>query len=237
MPTHSDHDMNYLLRFLAVAILLTTLATWSTEPASACSCAPRDPAEMLDKSYAAFIGKVVARVEPPVIATSADLVTYTFAVESVAKGNLTEFVEVLSPISSISCGFGDIARVGRRLAITVWTDNDGNYQSGFCSTMVPSDMASVSVMSEPAPGRISIVPSPVPSTDGEVSEEPARVSVLTTPVPAPDEPPGTPHDDLYVDYSESLVSRLVPAVVGGLAAIVLFVAFRIVIRRRNTPKS
>lgn len=226
-----------LIRVLAVLLLLTTMATWAIEPASACSCVTSDPGEMLERSEAAFIGRVVSRVEPPrgEIWSSADLVTYTFAVESVAKGNLPEIVEVLSPISSASCGFGDVVQEGSRLAITLRTDNGGNYQSGFCSTMVPSDMASVSVMREPAPGRISIVPSPVPSTDGEVSDEPASVSVLTTPVPIPDEPPNTPLDDLYVDYSESLVSRLVPAVAGGLAVIVLFVAFRIVVRRRRSP--
>lgn len=231
--------MNFLLRIFIVVILLATLTTWSIEPASACSCVPRDPGPMIERSEAAFIGRVVSRVEPPrrEILSTADLVTYTFEVQSVAKGNLPEFVDVLSPRSSASCGFGNVVQEGSLLAITLWTDNGGNYQSGFCSTMVPSAMARVSVMTEPAPGRISVVPSPVPSTDGEVPEEPASVGVLTTPVPAPDEPPGTPLDDLYVDYSESLVSRLVPAVAGGLAAIVLFVAFRIVVRRRNTPKS
>jgi hypothetical protein len=78
-------------------VLLISMETWSIVPASACSCVQSDAGEKIERSEAAFIGEIVSRVEPlrGEIRSPADLVTYTFAVESVAKGDLTEFVEVL----------------------------------------------------------------------------------------------------------------------------------------------
>jgi hypothetical protein len=196
-----------LIRILVVLILLVTMTTWSVVPASACSCIPPDPGPMLERSEAAFIGRVVSHVDPPLdgmIRSSADLVTYTFAVESVAKGDLAEFVQVLSPISGASCGFEGGIPNGDRAGILLQIGDDGNYTSGLCSTLDPGALASV--------------------------------SVLTTPVSVPDEQPIVPADEVSDDDSDSLVSRVVPAVAGGLVAIVLFMGFRFVARRRNAPK-
>jgi hypothetical protein len=206
-----------LIRILAAIVLITTLATWPTEIASACTCAVRPPAEMIEESEAAFIGRgVVSRVEPPVITTTADLVTYTFEVESVAKGNLYEFVKVVSPISVGSCGFGDIAQDGRRLAITLYLNDDHSYQSGYCSTMAPTEMASAGIMTKP------------------LRSGAPNLGVLNTPVPVPDERPPIPKDELYQSNSDSRPSSWVISAGLGLVSAVLFGGYRIAIHRKNT---
>ena len=96
-----------LIRILAVILLVTTVAAWPVETALACSCVPRDPGPMLEQADAAFIGRVVSYIDPPMdgVWSSSDPVTYTFAVESVAKGDLSAFVQVVSAFSGASCGF------------------------------------------------------------------------------------------------------------------------------------
>ena len=132
-------------------MLLTTLAAWPVEPAFACSCVPRDPGPMLENSDAAFIGQVVSYVDPPMdgIWSSSDPVTYTFAVESVAKGDLSATVQVISAFSGASCGFEGGIRNGERAGILLRIGDDGNYTSGLCSTLSPDEMASVSELTKP----------------------------------------------------------------------------------------
>lgn len=181
------------------------MATWSIEPAFACSCALRDPETRLENSEAAFIGRVISRVNPPQkqIMSSADPVTYVFAVEYVAKGNLANFVEVLSPFSGASCGFEDGIPEGKRSGILLRIDDYGNYQSGLCSTLEPGELASV--------------------------------SILTTPVPVPDDPPTAPADELNRDDSGSPASRWYLLAGSGLVLVVLFVGYRTAANRGNTP--
>jgi len=86
------------------------------------------------KIFSSIIGCIISLVDPPHddIQSSADMVTYTFAVESVAKRNLTEFVEVVSPISDASCWFGYVAKPESHMAITMYLNDHHNYQSGYC---------------------------------------------------------------------------------------------------------
>ncbi len=225
-----------LTRVLAVLLLLATMATWSVLPASACSCVQSDAEEKIERSEAAFIGRIVSRVEPVregEIWSSADLVTYTFEVESVAKGVVTEYVDVLSPISGASCGFGDVAQVGSRMAITMRTDNDGNYHGGLCSVVVPSEMADVGVMTDPAPGRTLVVPSPVPSVDGEVPGELEPVSVLPESEPRPIDPTAVPSPAAEQGTDSP---GLHPFAIIGLALIGLAIGgYVALIRRRRSP--
>ena len=86
------------------------------------------------KIFSSIIGCIISLVDPPHddIQSSADMVTYTFAVESVVKRNLTEFVEVVSPISGASCWFGYVAKPESHMAITMYLNDHHNYQSGYC---------------------------------------------------------------------------------------------------------
>jgi hypothetical protein len=211
------------------------MGTWPIEPASACSCVQSDAGEKIERSEAAFIGRIVSRVEPfrGDIWSSADLVTYTFEVESVAKGDLTEFLDVLSPIGGATCGFGDVARVGSRMAITTWTDEEGNYQSGSCSVMVPSEMISVSVMRDPAPGHISVVPSPVPSDDGEALDDSASVGAVPESEPKPIDPTVVPSTD--GEQSAESPSWHPLAIIGLILIVLTIGGYGVLARRQRSP--
>ncbi|MBN4064896.1 hypothetical protein JYU04_04080 [Dehalococcoides mccartyi] len=82
--------------------------------------------------------------------------TYTFAVDAVAKGSLSEFVVVQSSASGASCGFeGPLANVGGYSGILLRFDDNGNYASGLCSTISPPDLyKSVDNMTKPEPSAI-----------------------------------------------------------------------------------
>ena len=140
-------------RILLVIIVLMVSVPYSTQPASACSCAPSTPEEMLDRSEAAFIGKVVSKVIPSREGnwSSIDPVSYTFEIELVAKGHLSDYEVVHSVRSGASCGFEGVVPSGGRTGILLRTDNAGNYTSGLCSTISPDDLLTVSTLVAPQP--------------------------------------------------------------------------------------
>ncbi|MBT3555818.1 MAG: hypothetical protein HOF01_07860 [Chloroflexi bacterium] len=155
-----------IIRILAVVILVSaSLATWAADSASACSCARPDPKEprekysreQIEKSAGAFVGRVVSKIDPLQTEnewSSGNTVIYTFSVDSIAKGNLTDYVVVRSAVHGATCGFEGGIPKGDQAGILLRVDDDGNYTSGLCSTMDIDDMKSVVQLSEPDPNLI-----------------------------------------------------------------------------------
>ncbi len=94
-----------LLAVLALAGLVLTVGL--AQPASACSCAETDDAELFAQADAVFVGSVIdvaaARPAGP-IWSSGDPVIWTFQVREVHKGEVVRTQEVVSAASSASCG-------------------------------------------------------------------------------------------------------------------------------------
>ena len=133
--------MMHLARGLALALVVSALVVLrSPSPAYACSCVGierqlADPASI----EAAFVGTVIDAPEPFNQGSSARLVTWTFRVEDVYRGELPATVQVKAAVSGVSCGFEGIA-VGSRIGVLLRRD-DGDWHSGLCSSGAPEKFA------------------------------------------------------------------------------------------------
>jgi hypothetical protein len=84
-------------------------------PACACSCVPVTEAAAYARANTVFAARLV-RVSDPVDGQSSENpVTMVFAVDAVYKGKVTTLQEVVTPMSSASCGMA--ATVGERYLI------------------------------------------------------------------------------------------------------------------------
>ncbi len=103
-------------------------------PAWACSCAVVDPRTALDGADAAFVGTLETRRESNRgrVRSTADPVTLGFLVERVLKGDLGDFVEVVTAAGGASCGIE--ARRGERLALLLTRSGD-RWESGLCDQL------------------------------------------------------------------------------------------------------
>jgi hypothetical protein len=110
---------------VATALVVTPSATL------ACSCVMMTPEEHLREADAAFVGLLVSR-EDPRGGSSAEEVAWTFRVEQVAKGELEETIEVMSPVEPASCGFQ--LRDGARAGILLNRGN-GTWHGSMCSVI------------------------------------------------------------------------------------------------------
>jgi hypothetical protein len=100
-----------IVRKIAVLLVFAAAAgagvvLGAPSPAAACSCTGLTDEQALTWADAAFIGTVTDRVGPDTqhSYSSLDAVTWTFAVEGVYKGNVGSTQEVVSALSSGSCG-------------------------------------------------------------------------------------------------------------------------------------
>jgi hypothetical protein len=81
--------------------------TLAVGPAHACSCTGGTDAEKFKLAQAVFTGTLVGREEPnesASVQSSADPVIYTFAVDRVYKGTITNPQRVKSVVDGASCG-------------------------------------------------------------------------------------------------------------------------------------
>lgn len=116
-------------------VMVTTLVV--TPPATlACSCVMMTPEEHLREADAAFVGLLVSR-EDPRGGSSAEEVAWTFRVEQVAKDELEETIEVMSPVEPASCGFQ--LRDGARAGILLHRGN-GTWHGSMCSVIGADQM-------------------------------------------------------------------------------------------------
>ncbi len=172
-----------LIRVLAAITLLAVAVTWvpwSAQPASACTCAQRDPVTMLNEADAAFVGRPIAHEIPndgPVI-SSADPVVYTFEVERAVKGDIGDQVEVHSLRLGASCGIEFLSPTSNRSGITLHLNEDGTFSSGLCDMVDPDELLQYSQPMSPSPGRAPSDAESVPASD---SIDPVSSSDLADP--------------------------------------------------------
>jgi hypothetical protein len=107
------------LRLCAVAALLTLLAP---APASACTYVEQPAARLEREADLIFTGTVVRATRPPLMASTAEEVTWTFVVDEMQKGDRRERVEVASPMNEASCGFE--FQVGHRYRVLAHREGD-----------------------------------------------------------------------------------------------------------------
>jgi hypothetical protein len=121
------------MRLLAIGLVASVLVVTRAGEASACSCAPLQPAEALADFDAAFVGTLVDFPSP---ATFVEKAPYTFEVEKWVKGDLGTEVVVFAPSQGSACGFE--APVGERVGVFVTIQRET--PTGSLCTMVDPDL-------------------------------------------------------------------------------------------------
>lgn len=113
-----------VLTTTALAGLLQLATTLGATPALACSCAPMTDAEYVGSADVIFAGTLLDRKEPPSgsITSSGDLVTLTFAVSEVYKGQVGTTTQVRTASSGASCGL-ELDDEGPFLVFTTFDKN------------------------------------------------------------------------------------------------------------------
>jgi hypothetical protein len=106
--------------------LLVTVGTFDASPAGACQCVGFTDRQAYDRADVVFVGGVVGYESPrPAVggtSSSVDPATWRFDVERVYKGAATATQEVVSEVSSASCGLS-IPRSGE---VLVFADSAGS---------------------------------------------------------------------------------------------------------------
>lgn len=123
-----------LRRWLAVATLSTIVSVAApVTHVLACSCIHFTPGQALATADAAFVGVLTGIDNPqdPQAEPGNDPIRYTFAVETVLKGQLGATIDVRSSPSSASCGqeFG----LAQRWRVFAFADENLRLQTGLCS--------------------------------------------------------------------------------------------------------
>lgn len=127
------------LKLTVALALLTTLLVGPAERALACSCAPSDPIDSLDRSDGAFVGTFTEShpTDPPVDNSGEDTI-YTFTVDEPIKGEFGDIAEVHSAFSGASCGLE--IPPGEQAGLFLTKDAQGNWNSNLCATIAPDDL-------------------------------------------------------------------------------------------------
>jgi len=156
----------HLARGLALALVVSALVVLrSASPAYACSCVGIERVLAQPESIqAAFVGTVIDAPEPFNGGSSARLVTWTFRVEGVYRGELPATVQVKAAVSGVSCGFEGI-RVGSRIGVLLRRE-DGDWHSGLCSSGAPEKFAVLGAPLAPMPDAVVDPSSSSSSTRG-----------------------------------------------------------------------
>ena len=174
---------------MVVLVVLSAALAIDTPSASACSCVPLVPAEMLELRDGAFIGSLVAKAEPQGegngLFDSGEEVAYTFEVTEWIKGDLSPgLVDVFSPVSGASCGFE--TPVGAEVAVYLFLEG-GRLSGDLCGTGSASDLRATVAQASldiplPAPAIEELVlapPQSEPDATAPPSTEPAESATST----------------------------------------------------------
>jgi hypothetical protein len=137
-------------RLLALSIVLSALvAVRASSPAFACSCAgPADVVARQDKVDAAFVGTVTDAPAAGFHRVNDELVTLTFAVEGVYRGELPATLTVKSDNWGSMCDVIDTS-VGTRLDV-VLRRKDGSWLAEMCSSFPAESLAELGPLRLPA---------------------------------------------------------------------------------------
>jgi hypothetical protein len=119
-------------RVLPLVVLLVAFVGF-TGPAYGCSCAMREPAQLLEFNPVAFVGTITGAV-PVAQRDMGDAHAISFEVDTVLAGQVPSEVEVVTAGNSAACGIDAV--VGTRLAVFA-ADDGGQLTSNVCSTAEP----------------------------------------------------------------------------------------------------
>lgn len=161
---------------LALAIAGAAVPTLGVGPAYACSCAGGSEAANFQEAGAVFTGTLINREEPRAgesVQTSTYPAIYTFAVDGVYKGTITNPQRIVSYIGGEACGLelrGDgpfVVFTSRRDADTVMGDEFGSEYSELPAAFLCSGTREVKA-GEKLPfgrGREPVQATPIPVVD------------------------------------------------------------------------
>ena len=208
-------------RLVATAVLSAALLLLGWGPgiqvAAACDCTIPSDDEALDASDAVFSGRLVERIEPEVLQSSADEVRYVFEVDLVHKGTVGVRAEVFSAWSGGSCG----AAIDDSAPHVVFArEVDGRLVTTMCSGSRPLDASSAPVPFEGTAPTIQPEPGTRPERAAEVAGEEAAPAECIDGVSA------CPDD-------ESVADRSVVAAAGAALAVAAFAATGLGLARRR----
>lgn len=207
-------------RILLVAIAAVVMGVVVPPPgAHACSCVEptrADVAEWLDSADAAFVGTPTARTEPtpgPDGTMSSDQeIEMTFAVASVAKGEMGREVVIATAADGASCGLEGAGR----MAVLLRGSAEFGWASDLCSVVPVETLAELADLRDP-------------------SEQPTPPVAAATASPTPPaSPPASPPADDVSRGAGGSTSGPTSGLPGWLAiGVVLVLAGALVLRRRR----
>jgi hypothetical protein len=115
------------LRLVAVTALLALLAP---APARACTYVEQPAAQLERAADLIFTGTVVRATRPPLMASTADEVTWTFVVDGREKGPRHDRIDVASAMDEVSCGFE--FQIGQRYRVLAYRQGE-SFRTGLGS--------------------------------------------------------------------------------------------------------
>lgn len=120
---------------ILLSVVLALLVGGHQPAAWACSCAGGTRAELFDRADHVFVGVVIGAADPGAdqegpVSTGREI-TWTFDVDAVEKGDVTDPVDVGSAADGVSCGY--VFSEGVRYRVYVHQARDGGLQTGLCS--------------------------------------------------------------------------------------------------------
>lgn len=128
-----------------LAALVTALVATGT-PAKACSCAPGDAREQLERADAAIVGTALSRTP-----TDTSSVVYTFRVDEAVKGEFGETVQVSSASNGAACGLG--VEIGQQTGLFLSGGHQRGWGSSLCDQIHPDDLREAAGSMPPPDGE------------------------------------------------------------------------------------
>lgn len=123
-----------LIYSLSIIVLFAAFV-FDTNIAFACSCTyPASPAFELASADAVFSGTVTSIAAPTVVQSGADPEKVHFNVSKVWKGNISETVDVVTAISSASCGYA--FETGNNYIVYAYKDSFTEHAYGELTTQL-----------------------------------------------------------------------------------------------------
>jgi hypothetical protein len=165
-----------VVRALLLSVLVTpALVVLSATQALACSCIPQQPDKAAIKDAQAVFSGTLDEIEPGV-EIGFDVVTWTFAVDTVYKGEVERSQDVTTQTQSAACGL--VFEEGKRYVLFAYTDESDRLGTNVCTNTRPLgrneelNMEPVSAFSESPP------PAAAPAEDEVSGWDPIAIGSL-----------------------------------------------------------
>ena len=137
-----------------MVLIVPTLVVVGTTRALACSCIPQQPDKAAIKDAQAVFSGTLDEIEPGV-EIGFDVVTWTFAVDTVYKGEVERSQDVTTQTQSAACGL--VFEEGKRYVLFAYTEKSDRLGTNVCTNTRPLgrneelNMEPVSAFSESPP--------------------------------------------------------------------------------------